>query len=146
MINGQIEILLVEDNPDDVVLTLDTLRSLNITSPVGVVRDGAEAIEFIFCTGAYSRRTRYNPKLVLLDLKLPNVDGHQVLRRIKSDPDTQMIPVVIFTTSREERDVITSYRLGTNGYVVKPIDFDQIIEAVQQLGMFWLLRNEAPPP
>ena len=144
MIDGPIEILLVEDNLDDVRITLDTLRNLNITNPVGVVRDGAEALDFLLQTGPYSGREYHNLKLTLLDLKLPKVDGHDVLRRIKSNPNTQMIPVVIFTASRQEQDIITSYRLGTNGYVVKPIDYDQIIEAVEQLGAYWLVRNEPP--
>src|SRR5579864_9099407 len=125
MIEGAIEILLVEDNPDDVRLTLDTLRTLNITNPVGVVGDGAEALDFLLRTGPYAGREHHNLRLILLDLKLPKVDGHDVLRRIKANPDTQMIPVVVFTSSRQERDIVESYRLGTNSYVVKPIDYDQ---------------------
>jgi two-component system response regulator len=144
MIEGAIEILLVEDNLDDVRLTVDALHNLNITNPVGVVRDGAEALDFLLRTGPYAGRENHSLKLILLDLKLPKVDGHDVLRRIKSNPDTQMIPVVVFTSSREERDIIKSYRLGTNGYVVKPIDYQQIIEAVEQLGVYWLVRNEPP--
>src|SRR5215831_5202661 len=138
LIEGPVDILLVEDNPDDEELTLHALRKLNIRNPIGVVRDGAEALEFIFHTGSYAKRQENHPKLILLDLKLPKVDGQEVLQRIKTHPDTQIIPTVIFTSSREERDVHASYRLGSNSYVVKPIDFDEIITAVQQLGLYWI--------
>src|SRR5258708_2482659 len=144
MIENAVDILLVEDNPSDEELTLHALTEANIVNPIGVVRDGAEALEFIFRTGRYAQRTDYNPKLVLLDLKLPKVDGQEVLRRIKTHPDTQIIPVVVFTSSRQQRDVIASYRLGTNSYVIKPIDFDQLLQAVQQLGIYWMLRTEPP--
>jgi two-component system response regulator len=145
MIDNLVEILLVEDNPNDEELILHALRRGKFTNPIGVVRDGAEALDFLFLTGDYTKRSPYNPKLVLLDLKLPKIDGREVLYRIKSHPDTQTIPVVVFTSSREERDMLASYRLGTNSYVVKPIDSDQITEAVQQLGLYWMLRNEPPP-
>ncbi len=140
-----VEILLVEDNPSDVELTLHTLQKHHLANHVHVVRDGAEALEFIFCTGAYAQRHIENsPKVVLLDLKLPKVDGLEVLRQMKGDPRTRVIPVVVLTSSREERDVVESYRLGTNSYIVKPVDFGQFTEAVRQLGMYWALLNEPP--
>ena len=144
MIDGPIDILLVEDNPDDADLALLSLRHFGITHPIGVARDGVEALDYLFHTGTYAHRSGTNPKLVLLDLKLPRVDGLEVLRRLKTSQQTQMIPVVVFTSSREEQDIIASYRLGTNSYVVKPIDFDQIIEAMRQLGTYWMLHNEPP--
>lgn len=145
MTGNLVEILLVEDNPNDVELTLHTLRRHNLGNYVYVVRDGAEALEFIFCTGAYAdRQIENSPKVVLLDLKLPKVDGLEVLRKIKADPRTQMIPVVVLTSSREERDIVESYRLGTNSYIVKPVDFGQFTEAVRQLGLYWVLLNEPP--
>lgn len=145
MTGNLVEILLVEDNPNDVELTLHTLRRHNLGNYVYVVRDGAEALEFIFCTGTYAdRQIENSPKVVLLDLKLPKVDGLEVLRQIKADPRTQMIPVVVLTSSREERDIVESYRLGTNSYIVKPVDFGQFTEAVRQLGLYWVLLNEPP--
>lgn len=145
MTGNLVEILLVEDNPNDVELTLHTLRRHNLGNYVYVVRDGAEALEFIFCTGAYAdRQIENSPKVVLLDLKLPKVDGLEVLRQIKADPRTQMIPVVVLTSSREERDIVESYQLGTNSYIVKPVDFGQFTEAVRQLGLYWVLLNEPP--
>jgi two-component system response regulator len=147
MTEDQVELLLVEDNPNDVELTLHALREHNLTNPIHVVRDGAEALEFVFCSGAYETRSIENsPKVVLLDLKLPKVDGLEVLRRIKADPRTQMIPVVVLTSSREERDVIASYQLGVNSYIIKPVDFDQFCEAVRVLGLYWLLLNRPPTP
>lgn len=138
-----VEILLVEDNPADVELTLHALQRYNLANNIHVVRDGAEALEFIFCTGAYAHRTIENgPKVILLDLKLPLVDGIEVLRRVKADPRTQPIPVVVLTSSREERDVVDSYKLGVNSYIVKPVEFDQFTEAVRQLGLYWVLLNE----
>lgn len=146
MSDSAVEILLVEDNPNDVELTLRVLQKNNISNCIHVVRDGAEALEFIFCTGAYADRSIENgPKVILLDLKLPKVDGLDVLRQIKADPRTKAIPVVVLTSSREERDIVESYRLGVNSYIVKPVDFEQFTEAVRQLGLYWLLLNEPPP-
>ena len=145
MTEKPIEILLVEDNPNDVELTLHALKKHNLGNRVEVVRDGAEALEFIFCSGAYAHRSVENgPKVILLDLKLPKVDGLEVLRRVKSDPRTRMIPVVMLTSSREERDIVESYNLGVNSYIVKPVDFEQFTEAVRQLGLYWALLNEPP--
>ena len=141
----RVEILLVEDNPHDVELTLLALRESHVTNPVHVVRDGAEALEFIFCTGAYASRNMNNtPKVILLDLKLPKVDGLEVLRRVKSDPRTAKIPVVVLTSSREERDIVESYQLGVNSYIVKPVDFEQFTAAVRQVGLYWVLLNQPP--
>lgn len=141
-----IQILLVEDNPDDVELTLDALSTNKVSNKIHVVRDGAEALDFLFCTGAYvGREQLLMPKLVLLDLKLPKIDGLEVLRSIKSDPRTRRIPVVMLTSSRQENDIVSSYDLGVNGYIVKPVDFEHFNEAVRTLGLFWLLINEAPP-
>lgn len=140
-----IEILLVEDNPSDLALTLHALKKHNIANCIEVVRDGAEALDYIFCTGPYAhRRIADMPKLILLDLKLPKVNGLEVLKRIKSDPRAKCIPVVVLTSSREERDIVQSYQLGVNSYIAKPVDFDQFAEAVQQLGLYWLLLNEPP--
>ena len=141
-----VEILLVEDNPNDVELTLHALKRHNIVNRIHIVRDGAEALDFLFGTGAYADRdVNDHPKVVLLDLKLPKVDGLEVLRRIKGDPRTKKIPIVVLTTSREERDVTASYDNGVNSYITKPVDFDQFSEAVRQLGLYWLLLNEPPP-
>lgn len=140
-----IEILLVEDNPNDVELTLHAFKRHNLSNRIQVVRDGAEALDFLFCTGSYAdRRIEDSPKLILLDLKLPKVDGLEVLQQIKSDPRTRALPVVILTSSSEERDIVESYRLGVNSYITKPVDFDQFIEAARQLGMYWLLLNQLP--
>ncbi len=140
-----VEILLVEDNPNDVELTLHALKKNNIANQVHVVRDGAEALEFIFCTGAYaSRDINHNPKVILLDLKLPKVDGLEVLRQVKANERTRMIPVVVLTSSREEKDIVESYRLGVNSYIRKPVDFEQFTEAVRTMGMYWLLLNQPP--
>jgi two-component system response regulator len=137
-----VEILLVEDNPNDVELTLYALKRNNLTNHIEVVRDGAEALDFIFCTGVYAHRsTRENPKVILLDLKLPKVDGLEVLQRVKADPRTRMIPIVVLTSSREESDIVESYQLGVNSYIVKPMDFEQFTEAARQLGLYWLLLN-----
>ena len=131
-----IEILLVEDNPNDEELTLYALRKNNITNQIQVVRDGAEALEYIFCTGAFAdRKINDPPKVVLLDLKLPKVDGLEVLERIKTDARTRTIPVVVLTSSQEERDIVESYQLGVNSYIVKPVDFEQFIEAVRHMGL-----------
>lgn len=140
-----VEILLVEDNPNDVELTLRAFKKNNLTNPIQVVRDGEEALEFIFGTGAYAnRRIEDGPKIILLDLKLPKVDGLEVLRRVKSDARTKAIPVVVLTSSREERDIVESYQLGVNSYIVKPVDFDQFIESARLLGLYWLLLNQPP--
>ena len=140
-------ILLVEDNPDDEALTLRAFAKNDITNPVVVVRDGAEALDYLFTAGAYAGRNPDDrPQLVLLDLKLPKIDGLEVLRRIRSDPRTAVLPVVILSSSKQESDVIESYRSGCNSYVHKPVDFDQFIEAARQLGLYWLLLNEPPEP
>ncbi|HLF06841.1 MAG TPA: response regulator [Thermoplasmata archaeon] len=133
------EILLVEDDASDEELTLRALRRNNLTNPVHVCRDGAEALRHLFSEGAPP-----GPRLILLDLKLPKVDGMELLRRLKADPRTKRIPVVILTSSREERDIVESYKLGVNSYIVKPVDFAQFTEAVRQLGLYWLLLNETP--
>lgn len=135
----------MEDNPSDVELTLHSLRTSKLSNHIEVVRDGAEALDFIFCTGSYAHRNIENrPKLILLDLKLPKVDGLEVLQRIKSDPRTSKIPVVVLTSSREDCDIVDSYKLGVNSYIVKPVDFEQFSEAVRQLGFYWLLLNQSP--
>jgi two-component system response regulator len=140
-----IEILLVEDNPNDVELTLRALRKQNITDRVFVVKDGAEALEFLFGTGAYAnRKMDARPKVVLLDLKLPKVDGIEVLRRVKGDPKTRHIPVVMLTSSQEERDVVESYGIGVNSYIVKPVDFNQFVHAVSEVGLYWNTLNKLP--
>jgi two-component system response regulator len=142
---NEVEILLVEDNQDDMDMALRSLRKANLTNRIQTVRDGAEALEFIFCEGAFAGRKFENPpKVILLDLKLPKVDGMEVLKRIKGDSRTKMIPVVILTSSKEQRDVIESYSLGVNSYIVKPVNFEQFAAAVQELGMYWLLHNQSP--
>jgi two-component system, response regulator len=142
---GGVEILLVEDNPSDIELTLHAFSKHKLTNRIHVVRDGAEALDFIFGTGAYAGRdVADRPKVILLDIKLPKVDGLEVLRRIKDDPRTRTIPVVLLTSSREERDIIDGYNLGGNSYIVKPVEFDQFTDAVRELGMYWLLLNEPP--
>lgn len=143
----RVEILLVEDNPNDIKLTLHAFKRQNIVNNIHVVRDGAEALDFLFATGAYAGRDpEHGPKVILLDLKLPLVDGLEVLRRIKQDPRTRAIPVVVLTSSREESDVVASYALGVNSYIVKPVDFEQFTEATRTLGMYWLLLNQPPLP
>ena len=143
----QIEILLVEDNNDDVELTLHALRKENLANHIQVARDGEEALDFLFCDGAHSGRSfAENPKLVLLDLKLPKVDGMEVLKRIKADPRTRTIPVVILTSSKEERDLVQGYGLGANSYIQKPVDFQQFRNTVKSAGFYWLLINQAPVP
>jgi len=143
--NSPVEILLVEDNPSDVELALHALKRQNIANRIQIVRDGAEALDYIFCTGAYADRSiKDRPKVILLDLKLPKVNGLEVLERIKADPRTKCIPVVVLTSSREERDIVQSYQLGVNSYIAKPVDFDQFAESVRQLGLYWLLLNEPP--
>jgi CheY-like chemotaxis protein len=146
MVNADaVEILLVEDNPQHVELTLRALRKYNLANNVLVAKDGAEALEFIFATGTYSqRRIENGPKVILLDLKLPRVDGLEVLRRIKSDARTKAIPVVVVTTSEQEQDVVESYKLGANSYIVKPVSFDKFVQAVSELGFYWMLLNQPP--
>jgi two-component system response regulator len=139
-------ILLVEDNPDDEALTLRALRKNNIGNELVVVHDGAEALDFLFCSGAWSERDPNDkPQVILLDLKLPKIDGLEVLRRLRENPETRLLPVVILTSSREEQDRLTGYQLGANSYVRKPVDFNEFVEAVRQLGLYWLVLNEAAP-
>ncbi len=140
-----VEILLVEDSTQDLELALRALRKANLTNNIEVVRDGEEAMDFIFCEGTHADRQIENgPKVILLDLKLPKVDGLEILKRIKSDPRTQAIPVVVLTSSKEQSDVVESYRLGVNSYIVKPVNFESFAKAVQELGMYWLLLNQPP--
>jgi len=144
--DNPLEILLVEDTPADVELTLHAFEKRHLANRIHVVRDGAEAVDYLFCTGAYAHRSpRDIPRLVLLDLKLPKLDGVEVLRRIRDNPRTELIPVVVLTSSREDRDIIESYRLGANSYIVKPVEFHNFSDAVEQLGYYWLLINQAPP-
>ena len=139
-------ILLVEDNPDDEALTLRALKKNNIRNEVVVARDGVEALDYLFGTGAYAGRdTSDLPQVVLLDLKLPRIDGLEVLRRLRADVRTAILPVVILTSSKEEQDLINGYRLGANSYIRKPVDFLQFTESVRNLGLYWLVMNEAPP-
>jgi two-component system, response regulator len=139
-----VEILLVEDNPADEELAVYALQKRNLGNHIHVVRDGAEALEYIFRTGAYATLPNTQPKLILLDLKLPKVDGLEVLRRLKNEESTRRIPVVVLTSSREERDIIQSYDLGVNSYIVKPVDFEQFTKAVQEVGYYWVLVNQRP--
>jgi two-component system response regulator len=139
-------ILLVEDNPDDEALTLRALKKNNIKNEIVVARDGAEALDFLFATGAHAGRdTSILPQVVLLDLKLPRIDGLEVLRRLRADERTRLLPVVILTSSKEEQDLLRGYSLGANSYIRKPVDFDQFSEAVRNLGLYWLVLNESPP-
>jgi two-component system response regulator len=140
-----VEILLVEDNPSDVALTLHIFKKNNLTNRIHVARDGAAALEFIFCSGPYAQRDiESGPRVILLDLKLPLIDGMEVLRRIKADARTRHIPVVMLTSSRQENDIVESYHLGVNSYIVKPVDFEQFTASVRTLGMYWLLLNQPP--
>ena len=140
-----VEILLVEDSAEDVELTLRALRKANLTNQITVARDGAEALEFIFCEGAHAgRKMEDAPKVILLDLKLPKVDGMEVLQKVKSDPRSRHIPVVVLTSSREQSNLARSYQLGVNSYIVKPVNFEGFAKAVQDLGMYWLLFNQLP--
>ena len=140
-----VEILIVEDTEQDLELALRALRKANLTNRIHIARDGEEAIEFLFCEGAYADRQIENiPKVILLDLKLPKVDGLEVLQRIKGDARTASIPVVVLTSSKEQNDVVKSYRLGVNSYIVKPVNFERFAAAVQELGMYWLLLNQLP--
>ena len=145
MTASPIDILLVEDNPSDVALALHAFKKHNVSNYIKVLRDGAEALEFLFCTGAYIQRDfTKGPRVVLLDIKLPLISGLEVLRQLKANPRTQPIPVVILTSSGEERDIIESYQLGVNSYIRKPVDFAQFTEAMRTLGMYWLLVNHPP--
>lgn len=140
-----VDILLVEDNPNDAELTIRALKKRNLANPLHVVEDGAEALDFIFCRGAYADRDCSNPpKVILLDLKLPKVDGLEVLRAIKSDEQTRGIPVVVVTSSQEDPDIKTAYALGANSYVVKPVGFDAFVDTMSNLGLYWLLVNQPP--
>lgn len=140
-----LEILIVEDNSQDLELALRALKKANISNAIEVARDGAEALEYIFCEGQHAeRRIDQAPKVILLDLKLPKVDGLEVLRRIKGDPRTKVIPVVVLTSSKEQNDVVESYHLGVNSYIVKPVNFESFSAAVRDIGLYWLLLNQQP--
>ena len=138
-------ILLVEDNPRDLELTLAALAKCQLANDIVVARDGAEALDFLYARGEFVDRTPGDPAVVLLDLKLPKIDGLEVLEKVKNDPRQRQIPVVMLTSSREERDLVRSYELGVNAFVVKPVDFNAFFEAIQDLGMFWAILNEPPP-
>ena len=143
--NNRVEILLVEDNPNDLELAIRALKRANVTEYLQIARDGEEAVDFIFCSGAFAGRNLSDgPKLILLDLKLPKIDGLEVLRRIKSDSRTKMIPVVVLTTSKEQRDIVEGYKCGVNSYIVKPVNFDQFTAAMRELGSYWLELNQPP--
>lgn len=142
---ADVEILLVEDNPNDAELALRALRKNNLANKVVVVTDGEEALDFVFARAAFSHRKVENgPRVIMLDLKLPKIDGLGVLRAIKADPRTKMIPIVVLTSSQEESDIVAAYQLGVNSYIVKPVEFDKFVVAVRDLGLYWLLLNEAP--
>ncbi|HXM64122.1 MAG TPA: response regulator [Terriglobales bacterium] len=146
MNSAELDILLVEDNQDDMDLALHALERGKLANNIFVVRDGEEALDFLFCRGAFAHRSfDHPPKLVLLDLKLPKVDGMEVLKQIKGDPRTKTIPIVIMTSSKEERDLVTSYHLGANSYIQKPVDFDQFREVVKSVGLYWLVINQPVP-
>lgn len=145
MNSGKLDILLVEDNQDDMELALHALRREKLANTIHVARDGEEALDFLFCRGAFAHRTFDSPpKLVLLDLKLPKVDGMEVLKQVKNDPRTRTIPIVIMTSSKEERDLVAGYSLGANSYIQKPVDFEQFRETVKSVGLYWLLTNQPP--
>jgi two-component system response regulator len=146
MQSGSIKILLVEDNQDDEVLTLRALRAHNIANVIDVARDGAEALDYLLVRGKYQADDAETlPQLILLDLKLPKVDGLEVLKEIRNNDRTRLLPVVVLTSSKEDQDIVNSYSLGANSYIRKPVDFDQFVEAVRQLGLYWLVLNEGPP-
>jgi len=138
-------ILMVEDDPKDVELTLTALEEYNLANEVIVTRDGEQALDYLYCRGEYKTRSSGNPAVMLLDLKLPKVDGLEVLKQIKSDGELRMIPVVVLTSSKEEKDMVASYKLGVNAYVVKPVDFHEFVNAIKELGVFWAIINEPPP-
>lgn len=142
--NGIKRILLVEDDPRDGELTLTALEEYQLANEVDVVRDGAEALDYLYCRGKFETRERLNPAVIILDLKLPKVSGLEVLRQVKADETLGQVPIVVLTSSREEQDLIASYQLGVNAYVVKPVDFHKFIEAVKTLGVFWAVLNEVP--
>ena len=139
-----VEILLVEDSESDLQLALRALKKANVTNRIEVSRDGEEALDFMFARGAHAGRPNENPRLVLLDLKLPKIDGLEVLRTLKADPRTRCVPIVILTSSKEQRDIVESYDLGVNSYIVKPVDFEGFMNAVAELGLYWMLLNQAP--
>jgi DNA-binding response OmpR family regulator len=138
-------ILMVEDDSKDVELTITALEEYNLANEVIVTRDGEEALDYLYCRGKYQSRSSDNPAVMLLDLKLPKVDGLEVLRQVKSDEKLRMIPVVVLTSSHEEKDMVASYKLGVNAYVVKPVDFHEFVNAIKELGVFWAVINAAPP-
>jgi CheY-like chemotaxis protein len=138
-------ILMVEDDPKDVELSLTALEEYNLANEVVVARDGQQALDYLYCRGEYKARASGNPAVMLLDLKLPKVDGLEVLKQIKSDEELRLIPVVVLTSSKEEKDMVASYKLGVNAYVVKPVDFHQFVNAIKELGVFWAVINEPPP-
>jgi CheY-like chemotaxis protein len=138
-------ILMVEDDPKDVELTLTALEEYNLANEVIVTHDGEQALDYLYCRGEYKTRSSGNPAVMLLDLKLPKVDGLEVLKQIKSDGELRMIPVVVLTSSKEEKDMVASYQLGVNAYVVKPVDFHEFVNAIKELGVFWAVINEPPP-
>jgi len=138
-------ILLVEDDPKDTELTMTALEEYNLSNEVVVATDGEEALDYLYYRGKFQRRSGENPAVMLLDLKLPKIDGLEVLQRVKADANIKMIPVVVLTSSREERDMLSSYKLGVNAYVVKPVDFHEFVNAIKELGVFWAIINEAPP-
>ena len=142
---NEIEILLVEDNPDDAELALRALKKNNLANSIKVVGDGEEALNFIFARGEYSGRSiETAPKIILLDLKLPKIDGLEVLKILKNDPLTKMIPIIMLTSSKQEKDIIESYMLGVNSFIVKPVDFDKFVDAIKSVGLYWLLLNQVP--
>ena len=146
MAPDNVEILLVEDNPADVELTMHALRHNNLANRIHVARDGEEALDFLFCRGPHSKRSFDNPpRMVLLDLKLPKVDGLEVLRQLKGDSRTKAIPVVILTSSKEDRDMVSGYRFGVNSYIQKPVDFSAFRDTIKQLGLYWMVVNQPPP-
>lgn len=141
--SGSGELLLIEDSPHDLELSVRALRKAGLTGPIHIARDGAEALDFIFCEGAHaSRQIADHPRVIILDLKLPKVDGLEVLKRIKEDARTQAIPVVVLTSSKEQRDLLESYQLGVNSYIVKPVNFERFADAVHDLGLYWMLHNQ----
>lgn len=143
--NGEVEILLVEDNPDDAELAIRALKKNNLANKILHVTDGEEALDFIFCKGKYAdRNNEKEPRVILLDLKLPKVSGLEVLEKVKSDHIKKLIPIVVLTSSKEDKDIVESYRLGVNSYIVKPVDFEKFVQAVKDLGLYWLLLNQAP--
>ena len=145
IVNKLGRILMVEDDPKDVELTLTALEEYNLANEVIVTRDGEQALDYLYCRGEYKTRSSGNPAVMLLDLKLPKVDGLEVLKQIKSDGELRMIPVVVLTSSKEEKDMVASYKLGVNAYVVKPVDFHEFVNAIKELGVFWAVINEPPP-